>query len=114
MGGLRGRFLLVVAAATAAAVDECDSITISSLLPPPTLLLWGEADSGFISKEEVDNVKFVRGIFDGWSDNPPTLLLLPTPFMPMYPMEEGGALGGIIGSPISCLTRSASARFMVI
>ena len=42
-----------------------------------------------ISIEGVGNVKFVRGIFDGWSvDNSPTLLVLPTPFMPMYPMEE--------------------------
>jgi hypothetical protein len=50
---------------------------------------------------------FVRGIFDKcprpWST--PT-----TPFIPLY---DGGALGGTMGSPISCLTRSASARFII-
>ena len=46
-----------------------------------------------------------RGIFDGgWPVASP-----PTPFI-----EDGGALGGTMGSPISCLTRSASARFMAL
>ena len=51
-----------------------------------------------------------RGIFDGGCP----VVSPPTPFVLAYPpgIEDGGALGGITGSPISCLTRSASARFM--
>ena len=51
-----------------------------------------------------------RGILDGGCPSPPA-----TPFILAYPMgnDEGGALGGMIGSPISSLTRAASARFIV-
>ena len=78
----------------------------------------GEADTGAIGIEEVEVEDatldiFVRGIFVGGrllcpsGDPPPPLI----PFIPVYP---GGALGpGTMGSSISCLTRSASARFII-